>query len=149
MITLDWDNINYEEAARRIEQILTSSFVKVLELRTSPSLGGFHTYIETTPISEAFQIRVRQCWKDDGRRILGDIMAPKAIYRNVMFVYKSSPLGTLGEIPIVKYEKLPDKSIRVWHLSPRHQLPISLQELPLLHPSQRDSSYQQHPQRLT
>ena|SRR3990167_5779784 len=148
MITLDWDNINYEEAARRVCKILAFSSVQSLEIRTSPSLGGFHIYIETHPINEAMQISLRQRWKDDGRRILGDLFAPKAVYRNVMFVYKSSPLGTLGEIPIVKYERMATNNWKIWHLSPRHPLPMPLQELPWLLQSVGDSS-QQNTQRLT
>ena len=139
MITLDWDNINYEEASKRIGEILVDISVKSVEVRASPSLGGFHIYIETSPINEQLAINLRRLWRDDGRRILGDLLAPKAIYREVMFVYKSSPLGTLGEIPMVKYEKV-GKQIKIWHLSPRHPLPTPLLELPWLLQSVRDSS---------
>jgi len=140
VITLDWDNINYEEAAKRTCEILASGIPKSLEIRVSPNLDGFHIYIETEAISEILSYNLRRVWRDDGRRILGDYLAPKAIYRNVMFVYKSSPLGTLGEIPIVKYERMTTNNWKIWHLSPKHPLPTPLQELPWLLQSVRDSS---------
>ena len=104
MITLDWDRITYTEAARRLRYIMGKSTVESIELRTSPSIGGFHVYIEyfnESGITKTWSDR--NDWKDDGRRVVGDFLAPREIYRNVMFVYKSSPLGRMYEQPIVKY----------------------------------------------
>ena len=142
MITLDWDDINYETAARRVCQILAIPQVSSLELRGSPSCDGFHIYIEfsTEPAGLAAFLFRRQ-WYDDGRRILGDVLSPKANYRDVMFVYKSSPLGNLGEMKMVKYIRIgiSDKW-KLWDLSTKHQLPTLLLDLPWLQESSKGSS---------
>ena len=107
MITLDWDNIAYTEAERRLFEIMGDPFTRTVELRASPSLDGFHVYIETDNeggIGTTW--RYRRTWQDDGIRLVQDILAPRAIHRNVMFVYKSIPLGKQGEIPMFTYERL-------------------------------------------
>ncbi len=142
MIQLDWDNIGYETAARRICAILACNQVSSLELRGSPSVDGFHVYIEKSPEDVGLaQFLLRRKWHDDGRRILGDVLSPKANYRDVMFVYKSSPLGHLGETPIVKYQRVGHSNKwRIWCLSTKNQLPTLLQDLPWLQESLKDSS---------
>ena len=107
MITLDWDNIAYNEAERRLCTIMGTPLTRTIELRASPSLDGFHVYIETDNeggIGTTW--RYRRAWQDDGIRLVQDILAPRAIHRNVLFVYKSSPLGKQGEIPMFKYERV-------------------------------------------
>ena len=107
MITLDWDNIAYSEAIRRLRHIMVDKFVQTIELRASPSLDGFHVYITSDNeggIGKTW--RDRRTWQDDGNRLVQDVLAPRAIHRDVMFVYKSSPLGTMNEIPMVKYKRV-------------------------------------------
>jgi len=142
MIALDWDRITFEAATRRICQILNIPSVTALELRGSPSCDGFHCYIEfSTEPSGYAAFLFRRKWHDDGRRVLGDVLSPKTNYRDVMFVYKSSPLGNLGETKMVKYQRIgiSDKW-RVWDLSIKHQLPTLLRDLPWLQEYSKDSS---------
>ena len=141
MITLDWDDITYEPCARRVCKILACPQVTSLEVRGSPSCDGFHVYIEfsTEPVGLAAFLFRRQ-WHDDGRRILGDVLSPKSNYRNVMFVYKSSPLGNLGEMKMVKYERIGiSNKWKLWDLSTKQMLPTLLLDLPWLQESLKDS----------
>lgn len=111
MITLDWDNITYLQAKLRLHDIMDDQFVRSIELRASPSLDGFHVYIESDNEGGIRKTwRDRRSWQDDGKRLVQDILAPRAIHRNVMFVYKSSPLGKLGEIPMFKYKRVGNTS---------------------------------------
>ena len=107
MISLDWDEIAYNEASHRLLDIMEDPCIQTIELRASPSLDGFHVYITSDSeggIGKTW--RSRRAWQDDGRRLVQDILAPRAIHRDVMFVYKSSPLGTMNEIPMVKYQRI-------------------------------------------
>ena len=107
MISLDWDDITYPQAELRLHKIMDNKYIRSIEIRASPSLDGFHVYIESDNeggIEKTW--RDRRAWQDDGRRLVQDILAPRAIHRDVMFVYKSSPLGTMNEIPMVKYERV-------------------------------------------
>ena len=112
MITLDWDGIAYDDASDRITRIMEDPHVESIELRSSPSLDGYHVYIELFIGDRPPQSwYLRRAWNDDGIRLVKDILSPRKIYRNVMFVYKASPLGNQREIPMVKYKR---KSLSKW-----------------------------------
>lgn len=128
VITLDWDNISYQTCARRIAFMLNNPLIETIELRVSPSLDGFHCYVECFIENPSAVFRLRRDWKDDGIRVCTDFASPRAIYRNVMFVYKSSPLGRMNETPIVKYYR--HKGKWKWQSLRKNQSQMSSQALP-------------------
>ncbi len=130
MISLDWDKINYTEAARRINFILNEYSVIGLELRTSPRLDGFHVYVETSTENPVRVRRLRRSWKDDPIRLVKDLLSDRRILRNVMFVYKCSPLGRLNETPIIKYYRDSRSNEWKWQSLRRNQSQTSSPDLP-------------------
>ena len=88
MIRLDWDDITLEEARKRVQQILKDLLVLELKLCLSPT-SGFHVYVETLyELPTSAVIRLRNEWKDDGTRLVKDILSWGTPYRDVMFNYK-------------------------------------------------------------
>ena len=130
MITLDWDKITYAEAFKRIRYIMEDPYTKKIELRASPNLDGLHVYIESANeggITKTWSDRRR--YKDDGRRLVGDILSPRSYWRNVMFVYKTSKIGIQREIPMFKFYRTGCSNEWKCLLLTKHPLPTSLQEL--------------------
>ena len=71
-ITLDWDNISIDEANKRMQYILDNyANVKQFVLSLSPT-KGFHCRI--TLYSASNVARLRKEWKDDGRRLVNDLL---------------------------------------------------------------------------
>lgn len=86
LIKLDWDSISYCVAVQRIEKIIEQSKIIYADLFSSPSGDGFHVYIYTLEKLDALQFR--QKWKDDGKRIITDILKPDNAPKDVLFQWK-------------------------------------------------------------
>ncbi len=119
VIRLDWDDISFSECKRRISLIMKYSIVKSLELRLSAT-SGFHIIVSC--YNNNFNpFYLRRIWKDDGRRLVGDMLDAGAPYRDVMFQYKVIGGFTWYEEPICTYTRLGNsdrwKIKRASHLS--------------------------------
>lgn len=69
--TLDWDRITIEEAKRRYYKLVSCDYIQKAYLSLSPT-KGFHVRVHTNmPINIA---HMRNIWKDDGRRLVNDIL---------------------------------------------------------------------------
>ena len=114
MIRLDWDKISYSVALERIEKIKKNIAVKSIELRESPSGNGYHVYIHTWWfIHYSLVWRLRRAWKDDGNRLVKDVMNKKAKFRDVMFQSKRDGKTGLvmNETPMFKLNR---ESSKAW-----------------------------------
>ncbi len=88
MIRLDWDAITLGEARRRAQLILLDSRVSGLRVCLSPT-DGFHVYVETLyQLNPMAIIRLRNEWKDDGNRLVKDLLEMGMTHRDVLFKYK-------------------------------------------------------------
>ena len=123
---LDWDLIAWHECKRRIEIIKENLTIKKILIYQSPGMDGYHIMIEffiEPGVMRLFELR--RNWKDDPFKLAKDMAAPRAIYRNVMFVYKTNVihnnLHANREVLMVIYERNPDGS---WLQLPKSQLVI-------------------------
>lgn len=89
-ILLDWDNIGYDEMTSRIDcWLLTREFISEIEIRTSPSLDGFHIYISTFhKINPTMIFRLRYLWHDDYQKLCMDMINKTARARGDLFSKK-------------------------------------------------------------
>jgi len=90
MIGLDWDSIAYYEARKRIDDIIKNDFVDYIDLFESPSGEGYHVKVYTKqyfPYTKRLQLR--QSWKDDGKRIVTDLLKSNQAPKEVLFYKKS------------------------------------------------------------
>ena len=75
MITIDYDYIAYTELMRRVEFIKKDSIFKSIKIMQSPSCNGYHLYVETTrELNFSQRIQYRKLFKDDGQRIVFDLL---------------------------------------------------------------------------
>lgn len=73
-ITLDWDNCSITEARQRIAVIKEFWAVKTIMWRFSAT-KGLHVKVKFNyPLSKWQALKLRQIWKDDGNRIVLDVM---------------------------------------------------------------------------
>lgn len=71
-LTLDWDDITYAEAERRIDYIFDNySNVRKLVLSQSP-LSGYHVRLYL--YGDTNIALMRRAFKDDGRRLVHDLL---------------------------------------------------------------------------
>ena len=121
---LDWDDISFNECKRRISTIMKSSLVQALELRLSAT-SGFHIIVSCENLSKEGIYRLRRIWKDDGRRLVADIL-DRGFHRDVLFRYKVIAGTTWYEEPIAIYTRIGNserwKIKRVSHQSPELEL---------------------------
>jgi len=90
IITLDYDNIAWKECKERIDYILNYEFVESIKVFSSPLLDGYHLYVLTDDYLSWKQIiRLRQDWKDDGKRIEIDLMKDRPEIMMIMFRSKT------------------------------------------------------------
>ena len=88
MIRLDWDSITLGECRRRVQLILSYSQVAEVKVCLSPT-DGFHIYVSTLyELNPMAVIRLRNEWKDDGNRLVKDLLELGASHRDVLFKYK-------------------------------------------------------------
>ena len=90
IITLDYDNITWKECKKRFDYVLTFDFVKSIKVYNSPLMDGYHLYVLTDDYLSWKQIiRLRQDWKDDGKRIELDLMKDRPEIMMIMFRSKT------------------------------------------------------------
>ncbi len=114
-IKLDWDNIAFKEAERRIELIKKEGLVESINLRESATQKGYHAIVKTyhyIPVTARY--RYRRMWKDDGFRLVGDIMNKSAYFRDVLFDYKKFGDLRLEATPMFLYKRDKQFSSK-WH----------------------------------
>ena len=121
-IRLDWDDISFNECKRRISMIMKSSLVQALELRLSAK-SGFHIIVSCELLSKEGIYRLRRIWKDDGRRLVADIL-DRGFHRDVLFRYKVVAGTTWFEEPICTYTRI--RQSDTWKIKP-----VSHQSQPL------------------
>lgn len=89
-IKLDWDSISYAIAKNRIKVILQNRDMKIeyVDLFSSASGDGYHVYVYTkNEIKNRFFYR--RLWKDDGKRIVTDLLKPSGSPQDVLFQLKN------------------------------------------------------------
>lgn len=106
LIRLDWDNITSEEAYKRCHTIRQDPRVKSLEIRQS-AISGYHIYVDTWhTINPTLVYKLRRSWKDDGRRLLLDILFRKeTVPKDILFVKKNLNGVEWRETPLFKWSK--------------------------------------------
>ena len=123
-ITLDWDDITLEAALKRVSQIRLNPLVESISLSLSPC-SGFHvfvsSYFDLNPIKV---FKLRNDWKDDGNRLVKDILSAGRPYRDVMFNFKERGGVRWYETPLFLYTRKSQDSIK-W--STRRLAPLLLQ----------------------
>src|SRR3990167_2869524 len=73
-IDLDWDNITIEELCKRICKISLYQFVYSIQVLLSP-MNGFHVIVTTyNHVPRFLYFKLRHDWKDDGRRLIHDVL---------------------------------------------------------------------------
>ena len=77
-IKLDWDDITREEAFKRSERIFSIYFVHSIRLYQS-STSGYHAEVSlegfiSDKLATGLHYRLRRAWKDDGKRIVTDML---------------------------------------------------------------------------
>ena len=94
MISLDWDDINLEEAERRLDMLQGLEFTK-MRLWNSPSGKGFHVEIFGLKKTWEEQIELREKFWDDPKRIQFDsARIKKGICCNILFDKKGKNSST-------------------------------------------------------
>tara|TARA_R110000751_G_scaffold197339_1_gene302501 strand:+ start:283 stop:597 length:315 start_codon:yes stop_codon:yes gene_type:complete len=85
MLKLDYDYIAYDELMRRVEFIKKYDVIKSIMIYQSPSCNGYHLYIETTKeLNWNEKIKYRKLFKDDGQRIVFDLLKDEQL-KDVLF----------------------------------------------------------------
>ena len=70
--TLDYDNTTYKRLLAKIFYILLDKNTKCLRFRKSPRKNGFHVEVKTKILVHV--LKKRRKFRDDGRRIIHDIL---------------------------------------------------------------------------
>ena len=105
VITLDYDDIAWKECFERIYFIMNDrkDIVK-LQVFNSPLHDGYHLYVYMTDYIQWNEIiRLRQRWKDDGKRIEIDLMKTIPETKMIMFRSKTRKGYKFNEIFIGEY----------------------------------------------
>ena len=94
-LTLDWDNISIDEAYKRVDYILENHCnVRKLMLSLSPH-KGFH--VRVSLFGFATILPLRNEWKDDGRRVVNDILNRPDHVHDILWLRKTDSRGTWEE----------------------------------------------------
>lgn len=90
-VTLDWDNISIDTAKKQAELIFTlDENVKTLVLYQS-ARKGFHCDIYT--FRAVHNAGFRRKWKDDGLRIIHDLLQDNDVWNDLLFTCKIDKHG--------------------------------------------------------
>tara|TARA_R100001086_G_scaffold224153_1_gene142018 strand:+ start:499 stop:837 length:339 start_codon:yes stop_codon:yes gene_type:complete len=90
IITLDYDDIAWKECKERIDFILQSNYVKSIKVFSSPLGDGYHLYVMLHQYMEWNLImRLRRKWKDDGQRVMIDLMKERPEVMMIIFRSKT------------------------------------------------------------
>ncbi len=94
-LTLDWDNISIDEAFKRCLYILKNHCnVRKLMLSLSPH-KGFH--VRVFLFGYACILPLRRIWKDDGRRLVNDILNRPDHIHDILWTRKTDSRGVWEE----------------------------------------------------
>jgi len=107
VITLDYDDIAWKECFERIYFIMNDrkDIVKI-QVFNSPLHDGYHLYVYMTDYIQWNEIiRLRQRWKDDGKRIEIDLMKTLPETKMIMFRSKTRKVYKFNEMFIGEYVK--------------------------------------------
>ena len=105
VITLDYDDIAWKECFERIYFIMNDrKDIERLQVFNSPLHDGYHLYVYMTDYLQWNEImRLRQRWKDDGRRMTIDLMKTIPETKMIMFRSKTRKGYKFNEIFIGEY----------------------------------------------
>ena len=116
VITLDYDDIAWKECFERIYFIMNDrkDIVKI-QVFNSPLHDGYHLYVYMTDYIEWNEIiRLRQRWKDDGKRIEIDLMKTLPETKMIMFRSKTRKGYKFNEMFIGEYVSKNDLNVAHW-----------------------------------
>ena len=107
VITLDYDNIAWNECFERIYFIMNDrKDIERLQVFSSPLNDGYHLYVYMTDYIEWNEIMwLRRRWKDDGKRIEIDLMKTLPEIKMIMFRSKTRKGYKFNEIFVGEYVK--------------------------------------------
>ena len=106
MLKLDYDFIAYDELKRRVDFIKKYDVIKSIKIFQSPSCNGYHLYIETTKeLNWNEKIKYRKLFKDDGQRIVFDLLKKEEL-KDVLFSLRFNKGIITREIFIEYYSAL-------------------------------------------
>lgn len=132
---LDWDNIALLEALDRIIFIMNHKSVESIYLYESSTQKGYHisikTYWYTNP---TFTFYMRRIWKDDGNRLIEDILNKKATFRDVAFEYKIIKGVKCNRTTMFKFNRIKylSKKWLVKNLNPKNIQTYTVEQSELL-----------------
>lgn len=112
--TLDWDNISIDEAYSRFKRICQSINVSDAYLSLSAT-KGFHVRVHTHGLVTVADMR--DYWKDDGRRLVHDILNKPDNIHDVLFTRKTVDSVTWEASPLTEWHhvKVKPKEIKTNH----------------------------------
>ena len=116
VITLDYDDIAWKECFERIYFIMNDrkDIVKI-QVFNSPLHDGYHLYVYMTDYLQWNEImRLRQRWKDDGKRIEIDLMKTLPETKMIMFRSKTRKGYKFNEMFIGEYVSKNDLNVAHW-----------------------------------
>ncbi len=103
-IQLDWDDISYHHMLKRIEDLKDSNRIQQIDLRASPSLDGYHVYIETFYRKAPSLIYwLRFMWNDDRTKLCLDMINHNEMMRDILFQKKIKNGHVYEEVKMFKY----------------------------------------------
>ncbi len=128
-ILLDWDNIGYYNMIERIEAwLFPDEKISSIDVRASPSLDGYHIYIQTfSYINPTLIFRLRFSWHDDPQKLCMDMQNRKARYRGDLFskkiIIRNGVKHEFKEIKMFKYFR--NSSNQQWQLMTLQKQPLT------------------------
>ncbi len=103
-IQLDWDDISYSHMLKIIGDLKEHDSIQQIELRASPSLDGYHVYIETFyQKAPSFIYKLRFDWNDDRTKLCLDMINHNEIMRDILFQKKIKNNIVYEEVKMFKY----------------------------------------------
>ena len=116
VITLDYDDIAWKECFERIYFIMNDrKDIERLQVFNSPLHDGYHLYVYMTDYIQWNEImRLRQRWKDDGKRIEIDLMKTLPETKMIMFRSKTRKGYKFNEIFVGEYVSKNDLNVAHW-----------------------------------
>lgn len=85
-ITLDWDDISYDEFCQRIRFIKTNPDVSRVRAQMSPC-SGYHVWIEF--YEPVYIAELRAYYNDDGNRLVNDLLNRSGCVHDVLWTRKT------------------------------------------------------------
>ena len=104
-LTLDYDNITEKELMKRIKFIFKDRLdITKIKVFASPRLDGYHVYCYFDSfITIQKMIYLRHRYKDDGKRIVIDLLKSNDLEKMVLFESKGHKDYEFKEIPMYEF----------------------------------------------